>query len=138
MKLYTIGYGGRNPHDFVELLKENNITSIIDVRLRPDRAAMGIYARAKTDDKGIQGLLAQVNIEYRSFIELGNVFGELPDWRDRYQNLLNVAGFILCERLNQLSSPFCLMCAERHASECHRKIIADYLVEKGYEVVHLQ
>jgi uncharacterized protein (DUF488 family) len=138
MKLYTVGYGGRKPHDFLELLKQNTITSIVDVRLRPDRAAMGIYARSKDSDKGIQGLLAQAHIEYHSCVELGNVFGEFPDWTQRYQNLLNVAGHMLCERLYQLSLPFSLMCAERYASECHRKFIADYLVGKGYDVEHLE
>lgn len=60
---------------------------------------MGVYTKAKGPDKGIQRLLANRNINYFSFVELGNPFQELPDWPQRYQQLLDRAGDLLTERL---------------------------------------
>jgi uncharacterized protein (DUF488 family) len=138
MKFYTIGYGGRKPQDFVDLLKQTGIKVVVDVRLRPDRASMGSYARAKSPEKGIQKLLATVEIGYISAVELGNVFLEYADWRERYRELLATAGDLLTQRLWYVSPPFCLMCAEKFQAECHRSLIAEYLVSKGHEVEHIE
>ena len=138
MKLYTIGYGGRKPEEFLDLLKQKDVKTLVDVRLRPDRASMGSYIRAKSQDKGIQKLLATAGIQYISLVELGNVFLEYADWRERYRELLEKAGELLTQRLENVPSPFCLMCAEKSPAECHRSLIAEYLGQKGYEVEHIE
>jgi len=138
MKLYTIGYGGRKPQEFLDLLKANGIKVIVDVRLRPDRSSMGAYAKANNSNKGIQALLAKGNIQYLSFVELGNIFRDFADWEERYQRLMDKAGDLLVERLLQVTVPFCLMCAEKHAARCHRMIIAEYLMRKDYDIEHIE
>jgi uncharacterized protein (DUF488 family) len=152
MRIYTIGYGGRAPQEFVELLKSKGVRAIVDVRLRPDRAAMGAYARAKTPDKGIERLLAGGGIRYFSFVEMGNLFLDFPDWADRYRRMLSLCGELLTERLglagdglgmapqrpDRVPEPFCLMCAEKKADDCHRKLIADFLAARGHEVEHIE
>ena len=50
MKVFTIGYGGRGKEDFLSLLKANDVRPVVDIRLRPDRASMGIWVKAKTAD----------------------------------------------------------------------------------------
>jgi uncharacterized protein (DUF488 family) len=137
MKLYTIGYGGRQPQEFIALLQQHGVQTLVDVRLRPDRASLGVYAQAKSAEKGIQGLLAQGGIRYVSLVELGNIFLGDPTWREQYTRLMSLAGHLLTERLVRVPEPFCLMCAERRVTECHRRMIAEYLTQQGWVVEHI-
>ncbi len=139
MNFYTIGYGGRVPADFASLLVLNGIRSIADVRIHPDRASMGAYVKARTPDKGIEKLLAEREIAYQSILELGNLFRDLDDWRPSYRAFFERAGDLLVERLGDLPEPFCLMCAEKRVADCHRLVIADFLVAtKGWSVEHIE
>jgi uncharacterized protein (DUF488 family) len=139
MKIFTIGYGGRNQEDFLRLVKQAGVRTIVDIRLRPDRASMGIWVKAKTPDKGIEHWLAAADIGYRSLIELGNVFLEFPDWQARYQQLLASSGELLTQRLADIPGPICLLCAEKRVAECHRWHVANYLAEhQAAEVQHLE
>jgi uncharacterized protein (DUF488 family) len=138
MKVYTIGYGGRSKEQFLSLLKSNSINTVVDIRLRPDRSSMGFWSKAKTADKGIEGWLSEAGIEYKSFIELGNIFLDYPDWQQRYEKLLNSSGDLLAKRLLDIPGPICLLCAERRVEECHRKLVAEFLARHyGAKVYHL-
>ena len=138
MKIFTIGYGGRGPEELIRKLTLAGVRTVVDVRLRPDRASMGSYVKAKTPDRGIERLFTTAGIGYRSLPELGNVFLECEDWRQRYAALLQCAGHLLVSRLDGLESPVCLICAERRATECHRLLIAEFLAEQGHEIEHLE
>lgn len=139
MTVFTLGYGGRGKGDSLALLKAHGVKTVVDVRLRPDRASMGIWVKAKTPDKGIEHWLAEAGIGYRSLVELGNVFLAFPDWQDRYRRLLDAAGPLLTERLGDIPGPICLLCAERRVAECHRQQVADYMAaHMGAVVQHLE
>jgi uncharacterized protein (DUF488 family) len=138
MKFYTIGYGGRAPQEFLEMLLAKDVKTVVDVRLRPDRARQGTWVKAGNPDKGIEKLLTEAGIGYVSLIELGNLFLEYTDWETRYQTLLDRTGDLLTERLSSIPAPFCLLCAEKKAADCHRRLIADFLVRrKGAQVEHI-
>jgi uncharacterized protein (DUF488 family) len=136
---FTIGYGGRMPEEFTNLLAAHGVKTVVDVRLRPDKAAMGSYAKAKDADKGIAGLLARAGIGYVSLPELGNVFLEYDDWAERYEKFLAAAGPLLFDRFAGIAGPVCLMCAEKRVSECHRRHVAAYLSRaKGWTFTHIE
>jgi uncharacterized protein (DUF488 family) len=137
---FTIGYGGRKPEEFVKLLAANGVKTVIDVRLRPDRASMGSYAKAREPDKGIGGLLAKAGIGYLSLPELGNLFLEYDDWQTRYADFLAKAGPLLFDRLtSEVPGPVCLLCAEKVVAQCHRRHVAEYLVrERGWAFTHIE
>ncbi len=140
-RVLTIGYGGRSPDELITLLSKNKVCEVVDVRLRPDKAFMGTYVRSKNKDEGIQGLLGASEIDYFSFIELGNLFYEVQDWRKRYEELIYKSGDNILTRLIEVISQSrtpCLMCAEKKVTDCHRLIIANYLQTKGYFVEHIE
>jgi len=139
MTIYTIGYGGRDRHELLALLRANGVKTIVDIRLRPDRASMGIWVKARTSDKGIERWLNEAGIGYRSLIELGNVFLGCEDWKERYQRLLDGSGALLTERLKTIEAPMCLLCAEKRVAECHRWHVAEYAATHwGAVVQHLE
>ena len=88
MNVYTIGYGGRKAQEFLDLLKGSGIRAIVDVRLRPDRSSMETYVKDRSNTQGIEGLLAKADIQYFSFVELGNIFMDMDDWSQRYRSLV--------------------------------------------------
>ncbi len=135
---YTIGYGGRAPSDFIRLLQEHGVRTLVDVRLEPNRASMGSYVKAKAPDRGIERLLAEAGIGYLSLPELGNPFLRQEDWKERYPEHLRQGGDQLLEGLWRAERPFCLMCAEKRVEECHRKMIADALAAKGWRAIHIE
>ncbi len=136
---FTIGYGGRKPDEFAKLLTANGVKTLVDVRLRPDRASMGAYAKAKEPDKGIAGLLAKAGVGYVSLPELGNLFLDYDDWPERYARFLALAAPVLFDRLEGVAGPVCLMCAEKKVCECHRRHIAAHLEKaKGWTFTHIE
>jgi uncharacterized protein (DUF488 family) len=139
MTFYTIGYGGRVPAEFASLLVSRGVRSVVDVRIHPDRASMGSYVKARSAEKGIEKLLADRGIVYRSLLELGNLFRDLDDWRPSYRALFEHSGELLVARLAEMPEPFCLMCAEKRVAECHRQVIAEFLAAtRGWSVEHIE
>ena len=138
MKVFTIGYGGREPADLVARLLSAGVRTVADVRLRPGSASLGSYTKAKSPEKGIEALLVPKGIAYSSLPELGNVFLDCADWRERYTALISCAGHLLIARLASLTPPLCLLCAERRVADCHRLQIAEFLRARGATVEHLE
>lgn len=137
---FTIGYGGRKPDDFVKLLTTHGVKTVVDVRLRPDRASMGSYAKSREPDRGIAGLLATAGIGYVSLPELGNLFLDYEDSLTRYGRFLDAAGPFLFDRLTDaVPGPVCLLCAEKRVAECHRRQVAEHLERtRGWEFTHIE
>ena len=134
MNFFTIGYGGRPPTEFLDLLMQNQIRTVADIRLRPERASMGSYVLAKSPEKGIQGLLSRAGIAYFWCEALGNPFLGEDEWQDRYRELIHAEGETRCQKLFELEAPMCLMCAEKKTSECHRLHVANFLIEQGHKL----
>jgi uncharacterized protein (DUF488 family) len=137
VKLFTIGYGGRTPTDFVALLQKHGVAALVDVRIDPRHAHLGSFVLAKSPDKGIQRLLSEAGIPYVPVPELGNHFRGDDDWPEKYKRWIRANAEEELRRLAGIPEPFAMMCAEKSPEGCHRKFLADVLVERGHSVTHI-
>lgn len=144
--ILTIGYEGRTADEFVRILKAFQVEVLVDVRERPLSRKRGFAKSA------LARLLSGVGKSYRHMGALGSpkqLRAELHregDYRRffrQYKALMSTpekAGAIeALTRLLQDGKKVCLMCFEKDAEMCHRKIVADAVKNKcpGLEVVNL-
>ncbi|MCB1675598.1 MAG: DUF488 domain-containing protein [Halioglobus sp.] len=144
---YTVGHSTRSFADFVRLLEAAAVKCVVDVRSVPRSRTNPQYNR----DSLPQSLRAH-GIDYRHIAALGGLRGrsrEVPAganawWRNasfhNYADYTQSAAFAagLDELLALGVRETCaVMCAEAVWWRCHRRIIADYLIQRGHTVYHL-
>lgn len=139
---YTIGYQNKTISIFIELLKEKKIKTLVDIR-RNIKSQKENFSGTELDN-----ILRHNQIMYVSLPMLGppsEMRYELyetknyPVFFDKFRKYLNNNSNYL-EKINKLTSPFCLLCYEDKASECHRSIVAEKLIElnKNWMVEHIE
>jgi uncharacterized protein (DUF488 family) len=145
--IFTIGHSTRTLAEFVALLRQVDVTLLLDVRSVP---------RSRTTPQfngdALPGPLADAGIGYRHLSALGgrrhhkksaapshNGFWRVAAFRN-YADYAETESFHTgLETLRELASGqrCAIMCAEAVWWRCHRRIIADYLVSRGARVEHI-
>lgn len=140
--VYTIGHSNREWKDFLDLLREHDITAVCDVRSHP-------YSRfnPQFDRETVRDSLKAGGIAY---IYLGKELGGRPeDGEVRYERVIRSNDFRRgIERLLKGRETHCLalMCAEKDPlgdekkplEVCHRiRLISRQLDESGIQVRHI-
>ena len=138
----TIGHGIRPLEELVDTLREAGIATLVDVRRFP-----GSRRNPQFNQSPLREALESAGIAYRHAVELGGRRSGEPG-EERF-GCLRVAAFrSYAARMGQqewqsalaaeLAEPApCFMCAETLWWRCHRRLIAELLVARGDEVVHL-
>jgi uncharacterized protein (DUF488 family) len=146
MKIYTIGFTHKNARQFFELLRQNKIQRLVDIRLRPSGQLAG-FAR-KEDLPYFLDHLAD-GCDYVHLPELAPSKEILDDYRrgggwaeyvQRFETLMDERG--IPEALDwQIfeSADSCLLCSEATPEQCHRRLVAERIQRAwpGVEVIHL-
>ena len=146
MLIYTIGHSTRRIEDFLAMLQAAGIACIADVRRFPRSRRHPHF-----NGDALAKSLAAAGILYRHFEALGGRRGKAPEgpsphtlWREEpFRNYADYAGTeefrVALDALEAAASerPVAIMCAEAVWWRCHRRIIADYLIARGDEVVHI-
>lgn len=127
--LYTIGYQGISPSEFLFRLKKNNVSLVADVRNLPLSRKKGFSKNQLLD------FLNSQEIEYRNFNTLGidkklrNYLKETGDYKHFFQAAQDSI-FKEKEELEELKNILekgknvALLCFEKDPELCHRKIVA--------------
>lgn len=145
MKTYTIGFTQKGAKKFFALIRDNNISKIIDVRLNNISQLAGF---TKRDD--LKYFLSEIcGAEYVHLEELAPTKDILNDYKkkiitwetyeDKFNNLMAKRNI---ERTidKSLLDNGCLLCSEHKPHHCHRRLVVDYLNEHWdteIEVIHL-
>ena len=142
--IWTVGHSTRPLEGFLDLLAENRIEAVADVRRYPGSRRWPHFART-----ALAMALEQRGLVYMWFPELGGRRTPEPDspntaWRspafrgyadymatdtfaEGFDHLVNLA----------LGLRTTLMCAEAVWWRCHRGLVADVLRWLGFEVFHI-
>ncbi|MGY8631896.1 DUF488 domain-containing protein [Bradyrhizobium sp. 14AA] len=144
--IVTVGHSNRSLPEFLDVLHSAGVRTLVDVRKFPASRRNPHF-----NFGSLREALASIGIAYHHLPELGGYRGP-PTTMSPSPNagwpagfLRNYADYAMTDRfqdalrhLRQLSAPpLALMCAERQWTDCHRQIIADYLIVSGHQVIHL-
>lgn len=147
MKIHTIGHSIHAIDSFIGLLAGAGVTLLVDVRSVPRSRR-----NPQFNVDALPGSLAEAGIDYRHLKALGGLRGRRssdtpsPNTYWTVSGFRNYADYALTppfhEGLADLTAlaervATGIMCAEALWWQCHRRIVADYLLAAGVEVVHI-
>ncbi len=144
LTVWTVGHSNRPLEDFLELLTTHQIEAIADVRSFPSSRKYPYF-----NAEPLSRSLAAVGIEYFPFLDLGGRRRVRPDshntaWINEsfrgYADFMETSDFpVGVERLLDIArrQSTAVMCAEAVWWRCHRSMIADELITRGVDVVHI-
>ena len=142
--IFTIGHSTRTLQELIEALRAHGVQTVADVRITPKSRRLPHF-----NIESLQVELPRHGIAYRHFKPLGGHRKPRRDsinaaWRTEgfrgYADYMQTSDFekaidSLLDTARQ--SPTAIMCAEAVPWRCHRSLIADALLVRGWKVVHI-
>jgi len=143
--LFTTGYSGHDTESFVDLLREHEISLVIDVRRNPVSRKKGFSRTALSEH------LREKGLEYQHVADLGvpqplrNALRDgtcgLAAYLRRFRTYVVRQAELLDTVYNwAIHERCCLLCVEACSDECHRSVIADEVVTRNgrkVKIVHI-
>jgi len=144
MQIHTIGHSTRSLAKIVELLRENSIDALADVRTIPKSRFNPQFNR-----ETLHIFLKETGIQYSHWPDLGglrNPVANSPNIGWKNKGFRGYADYMRTEKferaLNELIEQaahrhFAVMCAEAVYWRCHRMLLSDALTVHGVTVLHI-
>ncbi|HEV8719830.1 MAG TPA: DUF488 domain-containing protein [Candidatus Binatia bacterium] len=142
--IYTIGHSTRTIEAFIELLNVHAIEMLIDVRRWPGSRRHPQFSR-----EALSASLKAEGIEYLWRGDLGGFRKPAPDsvntaWKvatfRAYADFMLTQEFAtIMDEMEAIASnrQVALMCAEAVPWRCHRQLLADAFVVRGWSIRHI-
>jgi uncharacterized protein (DUF488 family) len=140
--LWTIGHSNRDLADFLALLAPQKIEAVADVRRFPGSRRYPQFGR-----EALTATLREAGLNYVHFPDLGgrrtrrSESSQNAGWRvaafAAYADYMQTDEFARAfEQLENLAAQSCtaIMCAEALPWQCHRRLIADQFIARGWTV----
>ena len=139
--IFTVGHSTRSFEELVTILRAHGVKRLVDVRRIP-RSRHNPQFNRETLSKALH----HRRLNYRHMKALGGLRRARPEsintgWRNAsfrgYADYMQTPSFgEALERLLELAEqkPTAIMCAEAVPWRCHRSLIADALIARGYAV----
>lgn len=144
---FTVGHSTRSAEELVDLLAAHGVDLLVDVRRHP-----GSRRHPHFDRDALAATLEAAGIGYRHEEALGgrrsaddaaedDLYGawRSDGFRAYARHLNGGAAQRALDRLEEEGTEHrpAVMCAEAVPWKCHRQLVADHLVARGHEVMHL-
>ena len=142
-QVFTIGYEGADVDRFLTTLKDAGVATLADVR------AVALSRKRGFSKSALRDALSNQDIGYEHFIKLGTPKegrqaaragdGELMRRIYCDEVLATEEAQEAFRTLEALAAaqPICLLCFERDPSNCHRRVLAQMLESRNYQIVDL-
>jgi uncharacterized protein (DUF488 family) len=143
-EVFTVGHSTHSLDHLVGLLREHGVECVADVRLIPRSRRMPHFA-----DRSLAGELPGRGVRYLPLKALGGRRRARPDSRNGgwrvggfrgYADYMETDDFARALGTLEETARECrtaVMCAEGLWWRCHRRLIADALLVRGWRVTHI-
>ncbi|MBU0628489.1 MAG: DUF488 domain-containing protein [Nanoarchaeota archaeon] len=129
-QIYLIGHGNMQLNEFLELLNQEKIDTVIDVRSVPFSKYVPDFNK-----ENFEKFLSENEIDY---VYMGGILGgRQPEGFDKYMNSNQFEKGIDILEEGVSGSVAAIMCSELDHTKCHRRFIAAKLVDRGFIVKNL-
>ena len=141
-RIYTIGHSTLSFEAFASLLHEHRIGRLVDIRRFP-----GSRRHPQFGSEALAAQLRGERIDYLHLEDLGGRRKPVPgsmnaglineQFRGYADHMASPAFRAAAEQLLASERTTAVMCAEAVPWRCHRNLLADDLVRRGIDVVHI-
>jgi uncharacterized protein (DUF488 family) len=143
MRLFTIGYEKRGIDDFINILRENEIEVLVDIRAVPHSRIIDFAKRnleRHLSENGIDYLLKKGLGSPKELRNKVKSDGDYDHFFAEYDNILkdlkeHITELLIIVKIKKT----CLFCYEADVNRCHRRSVAKKLrqLDRTLEIINL-